>query len=123
MSRSVDLYCDRCRTSVARITLYEAGEGEGMWQKEKRLERAGFIGDIIKFGHAAETVSLFESLSRGDYVAAARIDPDFVGFYCDDCKKIYCKNCWDVGPPEFDEGFYDCTFGTCPEGHEQTVDD
>ena len=123
MSRSVDLYCHRCRAIVARITLYEAGEGEGMWKKDKRLERAGFIGDIIKFGHSAETVSLFEALWRGDYAAADRIDPDFVGFHCGDCKKIYCKNCWDIGPLQFDEGFYDYTSGTCPEGHEQTVDD
>ena len=123
MSRSVDLYCNRCSAIVARITFYEAGEGEGMWQKEKRLERAGFVGDIIKFGHAPETVSLFESLSRGDYPAADRIDCDFVGFYCEPCNKIYCKDCWDIGPPEFDEGFYDYTMGTCPAGHEQTVDD
>jgi hypothetical protein len=28
-----------------------------------------------------------------------------------------------VGPPVFDEGFYEYTLGTCPRGHEQIVDD
>jgi hypothetical protein len=123
MMQSVDLYCDQCRAVVARISLLNAGEGEGMWKKDDRLERAGFIGNIILFGHSTETVSLFEALSRLDHAAADRINPDFVSFYCRPCNKIYCKDCWTIGPPVFDEGFYDYTLGVCPQGHEQTVDD
>jgi hypothetical protein len=42
--------------------------------------------------------------------------------YCPSCDKIYC---WDHYNPiqEFDDGFYDCTYGTCPEGHKRMIDD
>ncbi len=38
-------------------------------------------------------------------------------------RRRYRERCWDVEPPEFDDGFYDCTRGTCPKGHPQTLDD
>ncbi len=42
--------------------------------------------------------------------------------YCPKCDKVYChghyylKEIWE-------EGFYDCTLGTCPQGHRRIVDD
>ena len=42
--------------------------------------------------------------------------------YCPDCNDIYC---WEHYNPveEFDDGFYDCTYGTCPKGHRRIIDD
>ena len=42
--------------------------------------------------------------------------------YCPECDKIYC---WIHYNPveEWDEGFYDCTYGTCPIGHKRIIDD
>jgi len=42
--------------------------------------------------------------------------------YCPDCDEIYC---WEHYNPveEFDDGFYDCTYGTCPKGHRRIIDD
>ncbi len=37
-------------------------------------------------------------------------------FYCPDCGASYCKDHWQQ-QVEFDDGFYDCTYGTCPQGH------
>lgn len=42
--------------------------------------------------------------------------------YCPKCDKIYCNRHYDTRE-EWDEGFYDCTYGTCPEGHTNLIHD
>ncbi|MHA1339254.1 MAG: hypothetical protein ACTSRZ_04345 [Promethearchaeota archaeon] len=42
--------------------------------------------------------------------------------YCPECNKIYCKRHYSL-EIVYDEGFYDYTMGTCPEGHKRIVDD
>jgi len=43
-------------------------------------------------------------------------------FYCPDCQLNYCSKDWDTSVV-FDEGFYDCTMGICPNGHRHALDD
>ncbi len=48
---------------------------------------------------------------------------DGIDAYCPDCDKIYCRSHYDPRE-EYDEGWwYDCTYGTCPEGHTREIDD
>src|SRR3989304_4334182 len=75
------------------------------------------LGTVVKFGTYAQLLKFFETLCRGEYAAVRTDDADFVAFYCDDCGQVYCDQCWRVGTPVFDEGFYDYTLGTCPQGH------
>jgi hypothetical protein len=42
--------------------------------------------------------------------------------YCPECDKVYCKQHIRTRVV-MDDGFYDCTYGTCPEGHERIIDD
>ena len=42
--------------------------------------------------------------------------------YCPACDKVYCRDDYDV-EEQWDEGFYDCSYGTCPEGHRRLIDD
>lgn len=42
--------------------------------------------------------------------------------YCPECDKVYC-NAHIRTDVEFDDGFYDCTYGTCPKGHRRIIDD
>ncbi|MFW9899278.1 MAG: hypothetical protein ACFFDO_08475 [Candidatus Thorarchaeota archaeon] len=42
--------------------------------------------------------------------------------YCPNCDKIYCWEHYDA-EEVFDDGFYDCTYGTCPNGHKRMIDD
>ncbi len=42
--------------------------------------------------------------------------------YCPDCDRIYCRMHYNVRE-EWDEGFYDCSRGTCPQGHTRRIDD
>ncbi len=42
--------------------------------------------------------------------------------YCPECDRIYCWEHYNARE-EFDDGFYDCTYGTCPNGHKRMIDD
>jgi hypothetical protein len=54
--------------------------------------------------------------------ALRAISPLLAPFFCEPCGASYCYAHWS---PEdvMDEGFYDCTRGTCPNGHRQLIDD
>ena len=51
-----------------------------------------------------------------------RIAWEMAPFYCPECERAYCHADWSTYVV-FDEGFYDCTRGTCPAGHQHMVDD
>jgi hypothetical protein len=110
---AVTVTCTRCGGIAAEFS-FKDGEG---------LRRKGFMGEVTKFGEADELRRILEMIRAGDFAAARGADADFVAFHCRKCKCCYCERCWRIGPPQFDEGFYDCTSGTCPKGHEQIVDD
>lgn len=42
--------------------------------------------------------------------------------YCPQCDKIFCWEHYNVRE-EYDDGFYDCSYGTCPNGHRRMIDD
>lgn len=42
--------------------------------------------------------------------------------YCPTCDKIYCAQHYQTRE-EYDEGYYDCTYGTCPHGHKRIIHD
>ena len=112
MTDAVIVTCERCSGEAAKIALLLNG-----------VRRTGFMGEVTKFGDAEELHRLAEMIRSADFASARGADADFVAFHCRACNRSYCDRCWRIGPPEFDDGFYDCTNGTCPEGHEQTVDD
>lgn len=123
-SRHLTLPCARCGRAAAEMALLPAtATGATLWHDKDRLERTEFMGDIVKFGEWKTLTALFESLARADFAAARAADADFIAFHCRACGRVYCEQCWTIGAPVFDEGFYDYTSGVCPEGHEQTVDD
>ena len=121
MTDVVTVPCARCGAEAATFSLLPPRHGDKSAQH--RLQRAGFISEFTKFGAAVELRSLLEMIRTADYSAAQAADADFVAFHCRQCRRSYCQNCWRMGPPEFDEGFYDFTKAVCPAGHEQIVDD
>ena len=48
--------------------------------------------------------------------------PEGLDAYCPQCDKIFCWEHYNVRE-EYDDGFYDCTYGTCPNGHRRMIDD
>ena len=71
---------------------------------------------------------MFGWLLSGDLAAAHahakryRVFEDGLDCYCPKCDKTYCRDCVHLRE-EYDEGFYDCTYGTCPAGHTRIVHD
>jgi hypothetical protein len=118
---SVKVHCARCGESAAEFSLVPPAAGSR--SQHYGLQRTGFMGQVTKFGELAELRRQVDLAHVADYTALRSIDTDFVAFHCWECKRSYCERCWRIGPPEFDEGFYDCTRGVCPDGHEQIVDD
>jgi len=117
----VTVPCARCGAEAAKFSLLPARPADKSAQPG--LLRTGFIGEVTKFGGADDLRRVLEMIRSADYSAAQGADADFVAFHCRACRRNYCQRCWRIGPPEFDEGFYDCTRAVCPEGHEQIVDD
>ena len=61
---------------------------------------------------------------RVDPVAIRAISRAFweiTPFYCPECGLNYCIKEWDTSVL-FDDGLYDRTEGTCPNGHRHTLD-
>lgn len=123
-TRHHTVVCAQCGRAAAELALLPAGTvSGGAASTRHRLERTDFMGSLTRFGSPSELTRLFEAICAGDYAAARGIDADFAAFHCRQCNLAYCDTCWRLSPPIFDEGFYDYTLGTCPQGHEQVVDD
>ena len=115
--------CSKCGKVAAEFAAFRAGEATGFMANREHLLRTGWFGELLRPAAYESAVALLEKIRAGELIALAKDDPDMFGFFCRKCCKSYCTACWQIGPPEFDDGFYDCTRGTCPEGHEQVLDD
>ena len=65
------------------------------------------------------------ALAMADADALYQLDHFWAPFYCPTCQRVYCREHWLI-IPEFDEdfpGWYDCAYGTCPQGHRRLIDD
>ena len=71
---------------------------------------------------------VFALLARGELPALHlrlqrhAVLEDGIDGYCPQCDRIYCARHYSPRE-EYDEGFYDCTRGTCPQGHSRILDD
>ena len=63
------------------------------------------------------------ALRDGSAEALAALDPEYAHFWCPKCSATYCREHWYPIDPTMDEGFYDATYGTCPQGHMVILDD
>ncbi len=91
-------------------------------------EKAILYKGITKSTHfdMANEKTIFESLERGDLRGLndymETMTEGGLDAYCPSCDKAYCKEHCNT-EEEWDEGFYDCTYGTCAEGHRRLLDD
>jgi hypothetical protein len=83
-----------------------------------------FGGTLWKHAEARFYQAVCEILGGDtpDPEALRRFDWEFAPFYCTACEQNFCRADWH-SVVLFDEGFYDCTMGRCPRGHEQMIDD
>jgi hypothetical protein len=57
-----------------------------------------------------------------DFAHSSAALEEGIDAYCPKCDKIYCYNHYNVSE-KWDEGFYDCHYGTCPLGHKRIIND
>lgn len=123
-SQHLTLACEHCGRAAVEFALLPADPTAERWEARRdRLERTEFIGTVILYQPQTAMETMMALLRQRDFVQLRRLDPDFIGFYCHACQRVYCANCWQINGPVFDDGFYDYTTATCPQGHEQIVDD
>jgi hypothetical protein len=63
-----------------------------------------------------------ENLSRVHAFMKKHYKREGLDAYCPKCGKIYCARHYQIRE-EYDEGYYDCTYGTCPKGHKRIIHD
>ncbi len=123
--------CAECGEMAAVVKAVPAGRPADMGPPLGRQlqNRDGVVvdrfgGTTWKRAEAPAYQAVCEILSgeAPDPAALRRIDWELAPFYCPDCAQNYCRADWRTAVM-FDEGFYDCTMGRCPRGHEHMIDD
>jgi hypothetical protein len=62
------------------------------------------------------------ALESGDAAALYELDSEYAPFWCPRCDASYCRDHY-LKYEVYDEGFFDCIRGVCPQGHERTLED
>lgn len=123
--------CVECGELAGVVRVARAGTtvdmGPGLGPTTER--RDGLVVDYFlgTAWHAADAAALdaVQALIQAgptDPIELRRISQDLAPFYCPDCELNYCSDDWNAHVL-VDEGFYDCTMGTCPNGHRHMLDD
>jgi hypothetical protein len=90
------------------------------WRPQPPSYRLEFVN--VTTGGASTGLVALLSDDVVDPLVLRGLDWELAGFCCDSCELNYCAKCWSTWV-EFDEGFFDCMRGRCPQGHEQMLDD
>jgi len=139
----ISRFGDRTAYGAASFRCAECGEMAGV----VRVARAGATVDMgPPFGrqaatgdglvvdyflgtawHAAgpevlDSVQALIDAGSADPITLRHVTWELAPFYCPDCQLNYCAKDWHTWVVN-DDGFYDCTRGLCPKGHEHMVDD
>ncbi len=75
--------------------------------------------------HARRIFTLLDAGAVGrahSYLMRKKLLEDGIDAYCPECDAVYCREHYHANE-EWDDGFYDCTTGTCPRGHHRIIDD
>ena len=139
MTTSATFPCAACGKVAATVTLVDAGQPDPTLTPEAPgvLPGVGSIlgsafpdqarlsinGGPITVTHGFPPVErAAAALEAGDAAALFAINPEYAPFWCPLCSAAYCGDDYRSWVT-FDDGFYDATYGVCPEGHERELDD
>lgn len=108
-------HCAQCSAVAATLTLNE----------QNQLIQDGFFGVSTESIAPSALPALAAAIQAADVAALYRLDQFWAPFYCPACKQVYCYNHWLIQVQFDDEfpGWYDCTYGVCPQGHRRLIDD
>lgn len=126
----VTFRCGACN-EVAAIASYVPRGGtssdpimDAAFDESDRLAITGFGGSLGKTLDNRAT-AVRDALQHSSARQLYDIHFLWAPFYCAECHESYCWTCWNprVVMDDEDPGWYDCTDGTCPKGHERKIDD
>jgi hypothetical protein len=94
---------------------------------EATLIVSGIVNRVTTWVGTDHIPHVADFLTRGDAAALFKWEHDSASFYCPTCNSVYCQSHWRIETKFDDEpelpGWYDCTYGTCPQGHRRMIDD
>ena len=116
MELKQELRCASCGEVAATLEI-----GIDSHSGERALVYSGLVRREA-FGLGLGVV-VFLKLAEGELGAAhGLLGAEGIDAYCPACRRVYCHSHYKL-ETEYDDGFYDCTRGTCPAGHRRMVDD
>ena len=121
----IEISCNQCGKPAATLRLVPS-----MYSDDKRptIHINGFIGEVTSrlLGSTTLTdllLTQIQKLAKTNLKELHSLDQDIFGFICRECGVAYCRNCWSNIITRYDEGVYDDMRATCPNGHEQMIQD
>ena len=120
-------HCDVCGSTAADVRTVESGQPDPtalddlMVNYDRIVIDGGPVPITISLRHA-QLERVAEAIRKSDVRALFAINEEFAPFWCPQCEAAYCGDHyshWD----EYDEGFFDCVRGVCPNGHERILMD
>lgn len=116
-----EFHCGLCKNLAGTVELLPAGHVEGLG-KGNTIFLKDFIGTEKVVLSAKQSQAIHAALTQTDAAALYKVEHLFAPFYCPACACVYCRKHWAV-VPEFEDGFFDCSHGWCPEGHKRLIED
>lgn len=113
---ALTLKCHICQKSAVSFILDESG---ALWINSA-IRSFPLFSPITN-----RIIVLLEDLKEGRYQKVHRELVkvcEGLDHYCPDCDCIYCADHYAI-LAAFDDGFYDCSWATCPKGHRRMMDD
>ena len=139
MTASATYLCGACGKVAATVTLVAPGQPDPRMTPEPPEVppgRSTLLGTVfprsgrlsIDGGPVSLTLApvpmeeVAAALDSGDAAALYELDPEYAPFYCSRCALSYCGDHYRT-VELYDDGFFDCIRGVCPEGHGRTLAD
>ena len=95
----------------------------------KQVVVTGFLGNTWLLAtdtrRPVTPKDLDRAVEAGDAGTLYGLNPEFVPAWCPRCGASYCQGHWrlEVAGADDHPGWYEATYGTCPEGHRRKLDD
>ena len=139
MTASATYLCGACGKIAATVTLVAPGQPDPRLTPEppgvppgvSTITGAVFPrGGQLSIGGGPLSITLAPvpmeqvttALESGNAAALIELDSEYAPFWCPTCCVSYCRDHYRT-VEVYDEGFFDCIRGVCPQGHERTLAD
>lgn len=124
-----EVFCDECGKIIRVITLYPEGEGKKNPRPMLKASADGWLCESTAYSFGKDDLTkenllyIAELLKAENFRELKKIYDNMFDFFCNNCGKSYCVNCWRNTETIYDGYFYDYTISTCPAGHRCEIDD